>query len=88
MFCFSKSLILFLGFITLFIFGSLFSIPGYCYSLRVGWDSHVTVANEWLEKLPEKTMQEEAKLLEIAEDISPKYVWVKRMFTNIHKIQI
>ena len=50
----------------------LIADTGYCYSLRSGWDSHVTVANEWLTKLPQKSPEEEAKLLEIAEDISPK----------------
>ena len=45
-------------------------------SLRTSWDAHVIVTNEWAERLPQKTIEEDAKLIEMAEkeDITPKYV--------------
>ena len=44
-------------------------------SLRTSWDAHVVVTSEWADRLPHKTLEEEAKLVEMAEkeDITPKY---------------
>ena len=39
-------------------------------SLREGWDAHVTIAREWLEKMPARTPEEEAKLEEMGEDVT------------------
>ena len=52
------------------VLASSVSSDRFVRSLREGWDAHVTIAREWLEKMPARTPEEEAKLEEMAEDVT------------------
>lgn len=52
------------------VLASSVSSDRFVRSLRERWDAHVTIAREWLEKMPARTPEEDAKLDEMAEEVT------------------